>query len=218
PLKWIINTGRDWESLRDELIRREAQLFPDWVVLIEREIHRVHQQTLEELPEWNQGCSSAHSELFAKAQSTLDKIRDSLSPYKTLQMVRDVGSPLGLIAENNAQADEVDTIIAPLVSEIPEMQVVRNDIYFRFAHVNYHKGSCLQQICKEEGVGPELCFTAGDNINDLAMLERKYAHFLACPSNSLPEVKAKVRDQGGFVADQPADLGILQALKHFFGD
>ena len=36
PLYWVINTGRTFESLRDELVRRKAPIWPDWVVALER--------------------------------------------------------------------------------------------------------------------------------------------------------------------------------------
>jgi hydroxymethylpyrimidine pyrophosphatase-like HAD family hydrolase len=68
----------------------------------------------------------------------------------------------------------------------------------------------LTDITKEE------TFAVGDNFNDLPMLSLEYARFLACPSNSLEEVKTAVRNQGGFVASEDSGLGVYEALVHFF--
>lgn len=213
---WAINTGRDWGSLNEELERRSARFWPDWVVLIEREIHRMADGELAPLTSWNHQCREIHADLFARADGAFAETRQRLVNFPNLQLVRDTGSPLGLIAADLDQAAQVEIEIQPLIQAFPEMHVVRNDIYFRFAHVDYHKGSCLGMLMAEEGIDAAHCFAAGDNANDLAMLDLKYAKHLACPSNSIESVKLRVREQGGYVADEPADRGIVQALRHFF--
>ena len=59
-------------------------------------------------------------------------------------------------------------------------------------------------------------FAAGDNFNDLPMLNLAFARFLACPSNAIEDVKATVRNQGGFVAAQDSGFGVDEALRYFF--
>jgi hypothetical protein len=125
-----------------------------------------------------------HADLFERARPAFEKTRRELSAFRDLAIVNDIGSPLGLIASNDEQADEVERAIAPLLDEFPDMHVVRNSIYFRFAHVDYHKGSCLGMIASEERIAPEQCFAAGDHHNDVPMLDRKYAHAIACPWRS----------------------------------
>lgn len=215
---WVINTGRDWTSLQLELESRQARFTPDWVVLVEREIHRLGSESgsLVSLEHWNKRCTEIHADLFTRADAAMQATRERLAVHEDLTMVHDVGSPLGLIAKDNAQADALEPDLLPMLNEFPEMQSVRNDIYFRFAHQDFHKGSCLETLLRETGLRPENCFAAGDNVNDLPMLDRQYAHYVTCPSNALPEVKEKVKNQGGFIADYPADKGIVQALNHFF--
>ncbi len=215
---WVINTGRDWISLQQELENRQARFTPDWVVLVEREIHRMEAGSLTSLESWNQRCTEIHADLFTRADAALQATRERLASYQDLQIVNDIGSPLGLIATDIAQADALETELRPLLEEFPEMHAVRNDIYFRFAHEDFHKGSCLETLLQEEGLRPENCFAAGDNVNDIHMLNRRYAHHIACPSNALTSVKELVKSQNGFVADLPADQGIVQALNHFFRD
>ncbi|MEM1156759.1 MAG: HAD family hydrolase [Verrucomicrobiota bacterium] len=215
---WVINTGRDWDSLQIELEQRQARFTPDWVVLVEREIHRLESKSgsLVSLEHWNQRCTEIHADLFTRANAALQATRERLTVYEDLTVVNDIGSPLGIIAKDNAQADALEPDLQPMLEEFPEMHTVRNDIYFRFAHQDFHKGSCLETLLQETGLRPENCFAAGDNVNDLHMLNREYAHYLTCPSNALPQVKAKVKKQGGYIATLPADQGIVQALNYFF--
>jgi len=213
---WAINTGRHWESLEFEMEAREARFWPDWVVLVEREIHRMDDRQPVSLEDWNRRCQETHADLFSRAEPALAETRERLSEFTHLEIVNDIGSPLGLIAKDNAQGDEVEVAIAPLLESFPEMHVVRNDIYFRFAHIDFHKGSCLGMLLAEEQIPPENCFAAGDNANDLPMLDTRYAAHLACPANSLEVVKEKVRCQGGYVARQNAGKGITEALVRFF--
>jgi len=215
---WVINTGRDWESLERELTHHDPPVWPDWVALVEREIHRVDNRRTTPLHEWNRTCTEIHTDLFARARPEFERARESLQSFKDLKMVDDIGSPLGLVAADDQQADEVESAITPLLSKFPEMHAVRNSVYFRFAHIDYHKGSCLGMIAGEEAIPPEHCFAAGDHHNDLAMLERKYAHAIACPSNSDQRVLDWVSQQNGYIASQPAGDGVAEALEHFFGN
>jgi hydroxymethylpyrimidine pyrophosphatase-like HAD family hydrolase len=103
-----------------------------------------------------------------------------------------------------------------IIREHPEISTVRNGPYFRFAHVDYHKGSCLAEIQKLLDLTPSSTFIAGDNLNDLPMLQRKFGHYIACPSNSVPEVLAQVKSDGGYIANLEAGAGIAEALRFFF--
>ena len=131
-------------------------------------------------------------------------------------MIVDAGSPLGLIAESEEQADAVEKILEPLLREIPEMHAVRNTIYIRFAHADFHKGSCLDAIAREEKTGPENCFAVGDHLNDLPMLRPAHASRIACPANAIPRVKEQVQRHQGFVSGREGHHGVVEALNHFF--
>jgi hydroxymethylpyrimidine pyrophosphatase-like HAD family hydrolase len=88
---------------------------------------------------------------------------------------------------------------------------VRNSIYFRFSHQFYHKGACLDAISQNLGVQPAQVLVAGDHLNDLPMMERRYARYLACPANAVDEVKEKITAQGGYVARARVAEGVVEA-------
>jgi hypothetical protein len=60
-------------------------------------------------------------------------------------------------------------------------------------------------------------FAAGDHLNDLPMLSRQYAHWLAAPANAIDIVKATVRQQGGHVSELMCGHGVAEGL-HYHGN
>ena len=76
---------------------------------------------------------------------------------------------------------------------------------------------CVGRVAATDGyLQSTETFAAGDNFNDLPMLNLAFARFLACPSNAIEDVKETVRNQGGFVAAQDSGLGVDEALRYFF--
>ena len=65
------------------------------------------------------------------------------------------------------------------------------------------------------GVTREHVFAAGDHLNDLPMLDGKFAACVAAPDNAVPEVKETVRRQRGYVSHQPWGHGVARALEFF---
>ena len=48
------------------------------------------------------------------------------------------------------------------------------------------------------------------------MLDGKHARHVACPGNAIDEVKSLVRAAGGWVAEGPCSLGVVEALRRYF--
>jgi len=211
PVYWIINTGRTYESLHDELIRREAPLWPDWVVAIEREIWLVRDRRAIGWLEWNRKCEILHAQLFESVKPVWKLIEDYVARHTRAQLVEDAGSPLGIIASDENEADEISAFMEPLLKNWPTLISVRNSIYFRFSHKFYHKGACLEAIGTGLGILPLQTLVVGDHLNDLPMLERRYARHLACPGNAVDEVKKRVTAEGGYVAKASVGEGTVEA-------
>src|SRR5438094_4897925 len=73
-VKWAINTGRDMSSLMEALGRAGISIEPDYLVLVEREIHFHQDSSYLPLEEWNSQCTRSHGELFARIEPDLPKI------------------------------------------------------------------------------------------------------------------------------------------------
>src|SRR6185295_5337832 len=95
---------------------------------------------------------------------------------------------------------------------VAHLTVVRNDVYSRFSHKAYNKGTALAQIARRLGFSREEIFAVGDHLNDLPMLSLDYARWLAAPENAIGQVKETVRRQNGFVSLLSHGEGVADAL------
>ncbi|CAB4244469.1 Haloacid dehalogenase [Methylacidimicrobium sp. AP8] len=212
---WVINTGRPWESLCRELERLRFPYWPDWVVLGEREVYRIERRLPIPHRAWNERCSALHRELFAATAAFWEGMRHFLRNETRAVYDHAEWSPLEILASDAAEADRIHEKILDWMAPFPELSVQRNFEGFRFSHREIHKGSALQAVQAQIGVEAAATLAAGDHHNDLPMLDRRYAAFLTCPANAIPEVKERVRSQGGFLASLPASAGVAQALSQF---
>jgi len=124
-------------------------------------------------------------------------------------------SPFCLVAENNGDADLIHDYLNEYCAQVPNLTVVRNDVYARFSHRAYSKGTALSEIARRLGVSCDHVLAAGDHLNDLPMLSREHARWLVAPSNAIELVKESVRRQEGFVSDEPHGCGVARGVEFF---
>ena len=209
-----INTGRSLS-----LVDQGMELFPaipDFALTTEREIFRWTKEGWEPFSDWNQQCHRDHEELFTEAALLLAEIEAYISNERQARSYREYGRLVGLIAQNDGEMDRIVEYLRLQCSRVANFSFQRNSIYLRFCHAVYHKGSVLKALQTRLGIQPQETFAAGDNFNDLPMLDPGIAQHLACPSNSVEEVKETVRRHGGFVADLAGGDGIAQALRRIY--
>jgi HAD superfamily hydrolase (TIGR01484 family) len=210
--KWVINTGRDMSSLMEALGRSGVGIEPDYLVLVEREIHCHHDSQYRSLEEWNTPCHLAHAEVFARVRQDLPTIIGWIEKRFHARIYEDAYSPFCLIAGNNVDADVIHEYLSDYCRGVLNLTVVRNDVYVRFSHEAYNKGTALAELSRRLEVTPENIFAAGDHLNDLPMLMAQYARHLAAPSNAIEVVKETVRAQGGFVSELSHGRGVAEAI------
>src|ERR1043166_665132 len=213
--KWVINTGRDMSSLMEALARAGIAIEPDFLVLVEREIHLHHESQYVGLEEWNQPCHRAHGELFTRVHADLPEIVSWIEARFHARIYEDAYSPFFLIAGNNGDADVIHEYLIEYAKRIPDLTVVRNDVYARFSHEAYNKGTALAELTRRLGLNSDCVFAAGDHLNDLPMLSREHARWLAAPSNAVDAVKTKVREEGGYVSELSHGRGVAAAMKYY---
>ncbi|MDD1650164.1 MAG: HAD hydrolase family protein, partial [Methylococcaceae bacterium] len=101
---------------------------------------------------------------------------------------------------------------------VPDLAVVRNDVYARFSHRAYNKGTALAELTRQLGLTPASVFAAGDHLNDLPMLSRQFAAMIAAPANAVPQVKAAVLRQDGYLSQAAHGQGVAEAIEHYAAD
>lgn len=210
--KWVINTGRDMSSLMEALARAEISVQPDYLVLVEREIYCHDGVRYVGLAEWNAECTRSHDELFARISADLPQLTQWVNSRFRATIYQDPYSPFCLIAGNKADAEVINRYLDEYCRSVPNLTVVRNDVYTRFSHAGYNKGVALAELTRRMAISPAEVFAAGDHWNDLPMLSRDYAHWLATPANGIDVIKATVRAQKGFVSELPHGYGVAEAL------
>ena len=185
------------------------------LVVVERDIYRHSGSRYEPCGAWNDGCRQAHEALFARVRGDVPRLVDWVSKRFRAAVYEDAFSPFCLIAEKNADADAIHVFLDEYCAGVPDLTVVRNDVYARFSHAHYNKGTALREIARELGVRREHIFAAGDHFNDLPMLSGEFAACVAAPDNAVPAVKELVQQQNGYVSHQPWGHGVARALEHF---
>lgn len=210
---WVINTGRHLESLMQDLAALDRSVTPDFVVSVERYIHRRNGSGFEEHAAWNRSCQRDHDVLFQHAQPHMERLRNQIAEAMSATLSSDEWSPLAIVTHNSEDAETVYRWSQEISEAVENLCIVRNGNYFRFSHVNYSKGTTLREIARLLDLDPEKVFAAGDHYNDFPMLEGVHARHVAAPSNAIPEVKDLVRRAGGHVSRYPCGRGVLDALR-----
>lgn len=210
---WVINTGRDLTSLLQALKAAQIAVWPDYVVAVEREIHRRDgNSTYIGLPEWNQRCHRAHERVFKQLRKDVPGLTAWVRARFEATIYEDAFSPFCLIAKSNPDADQIQSYMDAYCRGVPHLSYVRNDIYARFSHADYNKGSALAEIGRLMRVAADGIVAAGDHLNDLPMLSRRYAKWLIAPGNAIPAVKEVVRQQQGYISLEPHGHGLADGL------
>jgi hypothetical protein len=212
---WVINTGRDLPSLMESIARARLTVRPDYLALVEREIYQHDGAEYVPLADWNQRCESDHAEVFAVVRPLLRDWISSIEARFEATIYSDAYSPLCVIAGRNGEADELHAWLDECCAAVPELVVVRNDVYARLSHRAYNKATVLVEISRLVGARPDEVLAAGDHFNDLPMLAGDCATRLVAPANAVEPVKALVRRQGGFVSEAPCGHGVAEGIAHF---
>ncbi|MBI5774065.1 MAG: HAD family phosphatase [Verrucomicrobia bacterium] len=212
-VKWVINTGRDLSSLMESMGRAHLRVKPDFLVTVEREIFIHEGHRYAPLEPWNSECMQTHRELFARVAGDLPRLYDWVNERFDATVYADDYSPFCLIAGNNGDADAIENFLADYSRSVPSLTVVRNDVYARFSHEDYNKGSALTEIARRLGITVDKILAAGDHFNDLPMLSIERARWLVAPANAIPVVQETVRRQRGFVSRHSVGHGIAEGIE-----
>jgi len=214
---WAINTGRSVDLLEAGLTDFEFPIRPDFILTSERDVFRpgTNGNKWEPFGDWNARCAREHAELFASAQGILAEVVDFVTQKTKAQLIYHSDGLEGLRAENDEEMNRIIEFIENARGDDAKFNYQRNTIYLRFCHADYHKGAVLAELARLINIPRENIFAAGDHHNDISMLNGAVAAMPACPANAIDEVKAAVRNAGGYVAQREHGAGVREALGFF---
>ncbi len=213
---WVINTGRDLGSLMETLARSQLPIQPDVLVLVEREIHVHRESRYVPMASWNGACARDHKELFDRVSADVPVLAGGLQArHPQATFYEDAFSPLCVQAQSKTEADAIQQELERFAKGIAGLEVVRNDVYIRFCHAAYNKGTALAEIARRLKVTPDEILAAGDHYNDLPMLDPIRAKCLVAPANAIEEVQEQVRAAGGYISARPAGEGVAIGIEYY---
>jgi HAD superfamily hydrolase (TIGR01484 family) len=215
---WGINTGRTLAHTLEGLREHGFQSLPDYIIARECEIYRRSgNRGWTDFGDWNMKCTEDHRR-FHKAHTKFYRLleRQLAHEIPTARFISDKTEPAGVVSSDEATMDKVVRWIESQRGDWPEMTYQRNSIWLRFTRSGYDKGSALTEVRRLTSIGAAYTFAAGDNHNDLPMLQTFVAHGIACPANAIPEISSHVDDLGGFVAPHRSTTGVIAAIEHYF--
>jgi hydroxymethylpyrimidine pyrophosphatase-like HAD family hydrolase len=215
-VRLALNTGRTIDLVDTGLAVNRFPIRPDYALTTERELYRWNGSNWEAFEDWNHVCEQRHEELYQNSLEFLSELETIALNLEGTRIHRESDRFVGVITANSRQMDEFCAYVDQRRDGLPEFSYQRNSIYLRFCHLDYNKGTVLAELQRLLGFSPEETFAVGDNFNDLPMLDAKFARYLACPTNSIAEVKSAVENHGGIVATKKSGLGVAQALRQFF--
>ena len=212
---WGINTGRSLIQLLEGLVESKVPFLPDYIIAREREIY-VPGNFGRWVPmgDWNERCEKDQQKLLKKAKKPLRRIRKFIEQETGAQWVEMPGDPAGIIAQSIEEMERIVEVVEQECAAMPLLGYLRNTIYMRFSHHDYHKGTGLRAVCESYGISSQCAFAIGDGHNDLGMLDAQYAWHIACPANADDEVRQHVEANGGYVASQSGSLGVIESLRN----
>lgn len=215
---WVINTGRSLPQTLQGLAQYGIFMEPDYIIAMECDIYRPGLfSKWTDFGPWNKQARKAHERFVKDHQASLTAIRRMVETQTKAQFLEGEFGELGIVACHDEEMDMICAFIDVHASQFPDIGYNRNGIYLRFAHSGYSKGTALSELARMLDLKAAQCFAAGDNLNDLSMLNPRHARMIATPGNGLPVVKAHVEKVGGFIATKYASEGMIEALGHFFG-
>ncbi len=214
---WAICTGRSLNQANDGILQYCDPIWPDFLISSERQLYirnRFHRWV--PLGKWNSREAKDHQKLFKGNRRFFKKIRNYIEKETSARYIATDHEPAGIIATDDAEMYRICTHLDEILPKVPTLGYERNSIYLRFSHNAYSKGTTLAELTRTLGLAPQAIFAAGDNYNDLSMLDKQHAEMLACPHNANDTVKNTVTKAGGHVSEKNCGQGVLEALKHFF--
>lgn len=214
---WGINTGRSLMQTVQGINEARFPFLPDYIIAREREIYTPNKfGRWLPVKAWNKGCDKDHKRLFRKNRRLMKQMRQWIEQETSATWGEQEGEPAGVIASSAEEMNRITQWLNQQLENTPLLGFQRNAIYLRFSHQNYHKGSALAEVGKLTGITPEKTFAIGDGHNDLDMMDVNIASHLACPGNACPEIKERISEVGGYIAQGLAGDGAIEALLHLF--
>lgn len=216
-LLWGICTGRSLEFTIEGVENANFPLLPDYLVTKEREIfYRAEDEWVAD-QQWNQSADRELVEVLDRSEVTIQKAKQFIETETSGKWFATPGEPAAIIAESEQEVEKVVNIFEECSEKCEYLDYQRNTIYLRFSHKQFSKGTAFSHIRDRLNVPMQNSLTAGDNFNDVSMLNAQTAFHYGCPANSLPSLLEQMRKTDGKIAKANYSLGVMELIQRSIG-
>jgi HAD superfamily hydrolase (TIGR01484 family) len=211
---WAVNTGRPLDAALDGIQKLGAPVTPHYILTSERHVYKPDGQGgWHDYGDWNALCREHHDLLFRESGEFFSRIEKLVERHEGVAFQQTVdGVPGGLVASTEEGLDELMLELDALPDRPEDFHYQRSNIYLRFCHRRYDKGSALAELSRLLDMPTSGILAIGDHQNDLSMLFGNVAAMVACPANAHESVKETVRKAGGHVSSLEAGEGTAEAI------
>jgi len=214
---WVIISGRGIDNLLKGFAENGLFILPDFIIANEYEIYMPDGTGgWDHFGDWNRQVNRDQHQFRREHRRILADLQRWVETEARATMVEDEEGGWGAVAETVEEMDRICQKIALLQYQSPDLGYQRNGRHIRFSHSAYDKGRALSELQQLLEIKPDRTFTAGDNHNDLSMLNPGVARFRACPANAEEKIKKHLEQSAGYVAESDASLGMMEAMRYFF--
>ena len=214
---WAINTGRSLLYMLEGFEQSSFPFSPDFLVAREREIYTPSESfgRWKRVEDWHEKHVRDTAHFMHESAAFIDLMKQYIEDETAAQWIEEEGDPASIIASSEDEMLVIAAFVEEQRKSYPLVGVLRNSIYMRFTHKDYHKGTSLQELARRVQVPVERVFAIGDGHNDIDKLHPDVAGMIACVGNSQQEVKDYVASHGGYVTKAHGSLGSVEALNYF---
>jgi HAD superfamily hydrolase (TIGR01484 family) len=189
----------------------------------EREIHLLDEQrhpvpAYRPYDEWNVVIRKRWDALLDEAMGWLDRVAAEAERrgWTTRPFDRSEIARRGLATISLEVSPRAEVLRAWLAEQLldagGELACNRNTRLVQVVDRQAGKGNVLATLADLCGVPADQVLAIGDSANDISMLDGTFGFQAATPGNADEEVKAVVRQRGGYVAQARVGAGVIEAL------
>jgi len=216
--QWAIVTGRHRRGVIPILEHFLAfHLVPDFVVLEDAYVFQFcRRRGLRSFYKWNWRIRWKRSWLWRRSRNLLQKWQKEMEDeFAEMKVLSHETIDMWMEFPDSQKAEHGETFLKHKVAESLDFEVYRWGSELFLAPAVGRKGEAVTFIADYLGMTPERVFAIGDGANDINMLEGWAAGMVACVGNAPVEIKRIVEHAGGYVAEQKATAGVLEALRSY---
>ncbi|MCS7223148.1 MAG: Cof-type HAD-IIB family hydrolase [Armatimonadetes bacterium] len=224
----VIATGR---SVRTSQLELETQSWswgrpvPHFLIAFEKYCYRVQDgKNIEDgrLKEWNderrrEGRSVIQEIILPNWSRWLQALEERGLTPKHWSL--DTGAGWLTLSYPDSESAKVATdFLEILAAPFPQIKPNRNNQITGLIPKMGSKGVSLKFLADHLGIACDQIVTIGDGMNDWDMLDGRFGFFPVAVANAEEAIKRAVLQAGGLVTEQPASLGVSEAIKRLILD